>query len=194
MSGVKPKAPSTPSPPTSLDGVNPKNLRIVEYPASVLRKKAIALGSIPPEVAQVAERMLELMRESKGVGLAAPQVGLSVRLFVCNPSGEPKDDLVCVNPKFLELFGAEEGNEGCLSLPDVTVTVRRASRVIMEAFDAAGKAYRVEGKDLCARVWQHEMDHLNGKLIIDNMSDTDAIANRRAIKELEDNARSKKKR
>lgn len=194
MSGVKPKARSSAPPSTTLEGVNPKRLTIVEYPATVLRKKAVPIEKITPEVAAVAERMFELMREQKGVGLAAPQVGLSLRLFVCNPTGEPQHDLVCVNPKFLELDGAEDGPEGCLSLPEVSVTMRRATKAVMEAFDSMGKAYRVDGKDLCARVWQHEMDHLDGKLIIDRMSDTDAIANRRAIKALDDKVRAAKKR
>jgi len=194
MSGVKPKTRTATPPATTLEGVNPKRLTIVEYPAAVLRKKAVPVEKITPDLAAVAERMFALMREQKGVGLAAPQVGLSVRMFVCNPTGEPQHDLVCVNPKFLELVGAEEGPEGCLSLPDVSVTMRRATKVIMEALDARGKAYRVEGKDLCARVWQHEVDHLNGKLIIDTMSDTDAIANRRAIKALDDKARDNKAR
>lgn len=194
MSGVKPRHRSEPAPAAVAAVPDPKKLRVVEYPAAVLHKKASEVTAFTAELSALAGRMFELMREQKGVGLAAPQVGVGLRLFVCNPTGEPNDDLVCVNPKFLELSGAEEKPEGCLSLPEVTVVMRRATKAVVEAFDLSGKRFAVEGVDLRARVWQHEMDHLDGKLIIDNMSETDAIANRRALKELEGKVRPAKRR
>jgi len=161
-------------------------LRILFYPDPVLKKVAVDVAKPEPAVRALADRMFELMRAEKGVGLAAPQVGLSLRLFVCNATGEPGDDLVCINPRFLELTGADERPEGCLSIPGVSVTMRRATRVVMEALDVEGKPFQATGADLLARIWQHEMDHLNGQLIIDRMSATDEIANRRAIKQLKD--------
>jgi len=168
---------------------NPSRLRIVLYPDPALKKRAVEVGKFNAEIAALAKRMLELMREAKGVGLAAPQVGVRLRLFVCNPTGEPGDDLICVNPRFTELSGGEEWEEGCLSIPNVTVTMRRATQVVMEAFDVDGKPFQVTGMELRARIWQHETDHLDGRLIIDNMSATDEIANRRAIKQLQNRYR-----
>jgi peptide deformylase len=168
---------------------SPSRLRIVLYPNPVLKKRAADVGKFNAEITALVKRMLELMREAKGVGLAAPQVGVGLRVFVCNPTGEPGDDLVCVNPRFTELSGGEEREEGCLSIPGVTVTMRRATQVAMEAFDVDGKPYKTTGTELRARIWQHEMDHLDGRLIVDNMSATDEIANRRAIKQLQDQYR-----
>ncbi len=168
---------------------NPSRLRIVLYPNPILKKRAADVGKFNAEIAVLAKRMLELMREAKGVGLAAPQVGVGLRVFVCNPTGEPGDDLVCINPRFTELSGAEDREEGCLSIPGVTVNMRRATQVVMEAFDVNGQPFQATGTELRARIWQHETDHLDGRLIIDNMSTTDEIANRRAIKQLQDQYR-----
>ncbi len=161
-----------------------ETLRIVNYPDPVLKKVCTPVTEFGPELHAFALRMIELMREAEGVGLAAPQVGVPIRLFVWNVTAEPKDSGICVNPEFTELTGAADAEEGCLSLPGVTVTMRRALRAVMRSFDAAGKAFELTGEDLPARVWQHEHNHLDGRLIIDNMSTSDEIANRRAIKQL----------
>ena len=104
-------------------------LHIVKFPDPVLKKRGVDVTEFGPPLRALAERMLELMRQSEGVGLAAPQVGLSLRLFVCNPTGEPEQDLVCVNPTLTGLDGAEDGPEGCLSIPGVTVNMRRAVEI-----------------------------------------------------------------
>jgi peptide deformylase len=160
-------------------------LAIVHYPDPILKKTCTPVTAFGPDIKALADRMLTLMKEGRGVGLAAPQVGLSLRLFVCNPTGEPEDDMVCVNPEFVELNGAEEKEEGCLSLPGLGVNMRRATRAVMRFCDADGQVREQEGEDLLARIWQHESDHLDGRLITDNMSATDEISNRRAIKQLE---------
>jgi len=160
-------------------------LSIVYYPDPILRKVCEPVTEFGPELAALTERMLVLMKDGHGVGLAAPQVGIPLRLFVCNPTGEPGDDMVCVNPEFVELTGAEEKEEGCLSLPNMGVTMRRAKRAVMKLCDASGQERVQTGEDLLARIWQHESDHLDGRLITDNMSAADEIANRRAIKQLE---------
>lgn len=159
-------------------------LRIVNYPDPVLKKVCTPVTAFGPELRAFAERMLELMRAAEGIGLAAPQVGVPIRLFVWSVGGEPNQSGICVNPEFTALTGAVDGEEGCLSLPGVTVTMRRAQRAVMRAFDPEGNAYELTGEDLPARVWQHEHNHLDGRLIIDNMSTSDEIANRRAIKQL----------
>lgn len=168
-------------------------LRIVNYPDPVLKKRAEEVTAFDADLQALAERMIHLMREAPGVGLAAPQVGVSIRLFVFNATGEDGDSVICVNPKLSDLEDAEDGEEGCLSLPEVTVTMRRAVRATLTACDATGKSFTQSAEGLIARIWQHEDDHLNGRLIIDRMSDVDEIANRRVLKQLQqDYARRKK--
>ena len=169
---------------------DPSNLRIVFCPDPVLKSVAAEVTEFGEDLRALSSRMFELMRSEKGVGLAAPQVGVSLRLFVCNPTGEPGDDLVCVNPRFLELSGAEENEEGCLSIPGATVTMRRGTRAVLQAAHCNGETFQNTGTELVARIWQHEMDHLDGRLIIDNMSPADEIANRRAIKQLKEQFQS----
>ncbi len=170
--------------PMKLENID--KLRIVNYPAPVLLKVAEPVEIFDGQLVTLADRMLELMRQDHGVGLAAPQVGIGLRMFVCNATGEPEDEMVIVNPHFVEMDGAEEASEGCLSLPGVTVDVRRATSVILDAKDLHGRDVRLVGKDLPARIWQHEADHLDGKLILDYMSPADEIANLRAIKLLKE--------
>ena len=169
-------------------------LRIVLYPDAILKKRCAPIEEFGADLAALVDRMIELMHEGDGVGLAGPQVGLPLRLFVCNPTGEPGDDLVCVNPRFAELTGAAEAEEGCLSLPGVTVTMRRATRAVMEAFDVTGQPFQRTGENLTARVWQHETDHFDGRMITDNMSTTDEIVNRRALKQLKEGCAVPRKR
>jgi peptide deformylase len=154
-------------------------LRIISYPDPILRRVCLEVGDFGEPLRQLAARMIELMHESKGVGLAAPQVGVPVRVFVCNPTGEPGDDTVFVNPKLENLSGAVEHEEGCLSIP---------------ARNVEGEPFERSAEELLARIWQHENDHLNGRLIIDHMSDTDELANRRILKELRDKHRGARKR
>lgn len=162
----------------------PARLRIVQFPEPVLRQRTRPVEVFDDALADLTRRMIALMHEAKGVGLAAPQVGQSIRLFVCNHTGEPQDNQVVVNPVLLDFEGVEEKPEGCLSIPGVTVTMRRPARVRLTALNAQGEAYEIKGDDLRARIWQHETDHLDGKLIIDNMSEADEIANRKALKQL----------
>lgn len=169
-----------------LENVAIAALRIVHYPDPVLRKRARPVEHFGPRLGRLAARMLELMHKEKGVGLAAPQVGLSMQLFVCNATGEPRDDLVCVNPSLHDPDGQEEKDEGCLSITGVSVPMRRAVRITLRACDATGSAFERRGEQLLARVWQHETDHLFGRLIIDSMSEAVRLENRRAIKQLED--------
>lgn len=162
-----------------------QDLRIICYPDPRLRRKCQEVVTFDGELASVAERMLEIMREAKGVGLAAAQIGLDWRLFVSNHTGEPEDDLVVVNPSLDNLFGGQVGDEGCLSIPNVTLPVRRAEKCRLQAQNLHGEPFALEVEDLRARIWQHEVDHLAGRLIIDYMGPADQIVNRRALKELE---------
>lgn len=176
------------------DNLKTDNLKIVRYPDPVLKKKCEEVTAFGPDLADLALRMFDLMKEARGIGLAAPQVGLPVRLFVYNVTGNEADNHLCVNPQLLDLEDAADDDEGCLSLPGVTVNMRRAISLTLKAQDAEGNWYERKGDNLLARVWQHETDHLNGKLIIDSMSPSDEVANRRAIRKLEDEFKAESRR
>jgi peptide deformylase len=163
------------------------NLRIVLYPDPVLRARAKPIERVDQQVVDVAYRMLDLMHEAPGVGLAAPQVGLDWRMFVANwYGGDPDADQVFINPvlKF-HAHEMQEAEEGCLSLPGVNVVMNRHVEVTIEAVDLQGQPFALTGEGLAARVWQHEYDHLDGVLIIDRMSEIDRMANKAVISDLE---------
>ncbi|MBK9121425.1 MAG: peptide deformylase [Phycisphaerales bacterium] len=161
-------------------------LYIIHYPDPRLRKRSAAITEFAPDLAAFAARMHELMRTGRGVGLAAPQVGVNVRLFVLNPTGEPQDGLTLVNPELHDPEGLVEAEEGCLSIPAVAVQVRRAQRLRVTAQDVQGRPFEFIAEDLVARICQHETDHLEGVLILDKQGPTDEIANRKVVRALED--------
>ena len=161
-------------------------LAVVHYPHPALRQRCAPVTEFDDELRALVAKMTELMRGQKGVGLAAPQVGLPMRLFVMNATGQPGDDRVYVNPVIRDQHGNEEGEEGCLSLPTVHVQVRRAVRCRMTAQDVYGNPVEEEISELVARIMQHETDHLNGVLIIDRMGPSDRMATKRTLRALED--------
>jgi len=166
--------------------VDPAQLQIVHYPAEVLRRKAEPVPAVSPEVQAVARRMVELMHQAPGVGLAAPQVGLPWRMFVANPTGDQGDDRVYINPTIVKTGGGNVAREeGCLSLPGITAEVIRPDQATIAAINEHGEAFEETADDLLARIWQHEYDHLDGVLILDRMSPIDRMANKRAVRELE---------
>ena len=171
--------------------VNTLPTRIVTYPDPGLLKKCAPVkpDEFGESLTDLAQRMLEIMKANKGVGLAAPQVGVNRRLFVCNPTGEAGDDHIYVNPVLSDLTGSVEGEEGCLSLPEIRVLVRRAKRCRISAQDIHGEPVEAEAEDLLARIWQHENDHLDGRLILDRMNAAEKIANKRLISQLEEGYR-----
>ncbi|MEO0514182.1 MAG: peptide deformylase [Planctomycetota bacterium] len=174
--------PLTPAPAD----VDPTALRIVLYPHPVLRQVAQPLDAVDDHVRAVADRMIELMHEARGVGLAAPQVGLPWRMFVINPTNEPGEDLVIINPVLADPGPfTEPRDEGCLSLPGITAEVTRPTAITLSALDRDGQPFTWTSDDFPARVWQHEFDHLDGVLILDKMTRIDRMANKRAIAELE---------
>ena len=160
-------------------------LKIVQYPDPVLRTVARPIDPIDDTVRAVAARMFELMHEAEGAGLAAPQVGLSWRMFVTRADDE-HPDRVFINPSTPDLDGdLEVRAEACLSVPALTVDIRRLAVAAVTSLDLDGRSMTVVATGLMARIWQHEIDHLNGVLIIDKMMPIDRIANRRLLKELE---------
>ncbi len=171
--------------------LDPKRLEMVCYPAPVLREPTRPIERVDQRVHAVVSRMLRLMRDHQGIGLAAPQVGLPWRLFVANPTGEADGDQVFINPR-LSQAGDETvtDEEGCLSLPGVRCQVERAAEIGIEATDLSGAPVEGRGSGLEARVWQHETDHLDGVLILDHMGPMDRLSNYRVLKELEERYRT----
>jgi peptide deformylase len=150
-------------------------MEIVRYPHPALRWKSRPVAEINARLRSIVREMFELMYDAKGIGLAANQVALPFRLFIVNPSGDPKQtdqELVIVNPAIISRKGSAEGEEGCLSLPEMWGQVRRAEEIEVEAYDLKGREFRLKLKDMPARVVQHETDHLDGVLFPDRMTDT----------------------
>jgi peptide deformylase len=164
-------------------------LKIILYPDPRLKKASAPVKEFTPALRQLAEKMLQLMREAHGVGLAAPQVGHNLRMFVMNHSGEPKDDRVYINPELSEAEGSEEGEEGCLSLPEINARIVRDKTVRLRAIDLEGKPIDEKASGYLARVWQHEFDHLNGTLITDRMGAVAKMAAKKTLRELEEKYR-----
>ena len=170
-----------------------ENLKIILWPDPRLRKISKPVEAFDESLATLAARMFELMRESKGVGLAAPQVGQNIRLFVANPTGEAHDDRVYINPSLSEPDGGEEeGEEGCLSLPEINAKIMRNKTLRIDAQDLEGKPFTDTQSGYIARIWQHEFDHLNGTLIIDRMGALAKMAAKKTLKELEEAYRKRK--
>ena len=161
------------------------NLKILHYPDPRLRQAAKPVTAFDADLAALVGKMFVLMHEDKGVGLAAPQVGVSLRLFVWNETGEPADDRVAVNPALAEADGSECGEEGCLSLPKIRADIERALTLTLNAQDVHGKPFQTRAEGFEARIWQHEFDHLNGVMIIDRMPFTAKMKARKQLRELE---------
>jgi peptide deformylase len=155
------------------------NLKIIHYPDPRLKQPSAPVAEFNENLRQLVARMFELMRQAKGVGLAAPQVAQNIRLFILNATGQPEDDRVYVNP-----FLSEE--EGCLSIPGLSVNVSRSKHLRIQAHDLQGNPIDQKASGYLARIWQHEFDHLNGTLLTDRMGPVAKLANRRLLRELEE--------
>ena len=129
-----------------------------------LRRKSRPVKEVGPVERMLIASLFATMKEHKGIGLAAPQVGVNEQIFVVD-SG--KETFAVINPKVLKSEGADAIEEGCLSIPQLHVKVKRAKKVLVEFTDESGERFRAELSGLTAKVFQHENDHLNGKLIID---------------------------
>jgi peptide deformylase len=166
--------------------MNLEQLRIILYPDPRLRQVSKPVEHFDDDLRRLVERMFELMRDDRGVGLAAAQVGINLRVFVINPTGKPEDDRTYVNPQLTDAAGDDEADEGCLSLPKITVNVVRSRKLRIKALDVTGKPFEEEADGYVARIWQHETDHLDGILLLDKMSSLDKLAARKTLKELEE--------
>ncbi|MCP5049984.1 MAG: peptide deformylase [bacterium] len=148
-------------------------LKIYKYGDDVLKLKAKNIDNIDGKTVDLIKKMTHTIHHTRtAIGLAAPQVGESIRLSVIDLSmGQSEEDLVLlINPEILESEGLENGSEGCLSFPGLTMNVNRSTRILLKTLDINGKEVRREVEGFMARVIQHEIDHLEGELIIDHVS------------------------
>jgi peptide deformylase len=148
-------------------------LRIVKYPHPTLRHKSRELKLVDAELRKAIAEMFELMYQHHGIGLAANQVDLPYRVFILNISGDAaikEQETVLINPTILKFSGSVEADEGCLSFPEIYAPVRRSEKIVAEAYNLAGEEMQYEVNGLFARAFQHENDHLDGKLFIDRIT------------------------
>jgi peptide deformylase len=171
-------------------------MEIVKYGHPVLRWKSSPLTSISPAFKATVAQMFDLMYEAKGIGLAANQVGLPYRFFLVNCTADPKEkdeEMVFINPEIKRRKGSTEGEEGCLSLPELYGEVPRPEEIIVEAFDLNGEGFEMQASDLLARVILHENDHLDGVLFIDRMKPEERAQLQPNLADFEKDFRSRQK-
>lgn len=156
------------------------------YPMGVLGERAKPVEKIGDEICALAERMIEIMIASKGVGLAGPQAGVGLRIFVVSVDGSVGNVKVYINPEIITSGAMEAMEEGCLSLPGIYANIRRYKQCSVRATDLAGNEFSEDGEGLLARVFQHEYDHLEGMLIKDRFSKVQMIGAKKRLKELKD--------
>ncbi len=144
---------------------------ILKYGDTVLHERARVIDAITPDIERLVDDMIETMYAAPGVGLAATQVGVPLRMFVVDVSAgrDPSGLIVMINPEFVERDGVQLEEEGCLSVPGFNATVLRPTRAVVKGLDRHGTEQQVEGNGLLARAFQHEMDHLDGTLFVDRL-------------------------
>lgn len=169
-----------------------KVLPILFWPDPRLKRLSKPVTEFNADLKTLAQDMLATMRSADGVGLAAPQVGVNLRLFVMNSTGEPGDDRIYANPSLSEPDGAEDGEEGCLSLPDIRIPVGRSARLTLCAQDVHGNPLEEAAEGFPVRVWQHEIDHLDGITLVDKMSPSMRMAFNKKLKQLQADFSKKK--
>lgn len=146
-------------------------LDILHFPDNRLRTRARPVDQVDDELRKLIDDMFETMYQAPGIGLAATQVNVHKRLVVIDVSEDKSEPRVFINPEIVEKEGIEEMEEGCLSVPGAYEKVRRADRVKVRALDRDGKEFNLEADGLLAVCIQHELDHLNGKLFVDHISE-----------------------
>jgi peptide deformylase len=144
---------------------------ILRYGEHPLHAPAKPVADITPDILRLIDDMIETMYAAPGIGLAAPQVGVPLRIFVADISGghNPTDLLTFINPEFVDRTGTQREEEGCLSVPGFNATVQRSTRAVVKGLTRDGSEQTIEGTGLLARCFEHEMDHLDGRLFVDHL-------------------------
>jgi peptide deformylase len=163
-------------------------VQIVKYPHPTLRRKSKPLCRVDSEVKKAIREMFDLMYADKGIGLASNQVDLPYRLFIMNVQGDPaasEEEFVFINPVITSRKGGAEDREGCLSFPEIFAPVRRPAKISVNAYALDGRELSYEMDGLYARAFQHELDHLEGVLFVDRLSQTNLMAVKEELDDLE---------
>lgn len=164
--------------------VDPDKCSVTRYPAPVLAKAAKTVEEINDEIRRLADKMIDMMIETKGVGLAGPQAGVNLRIFVFSIDGTRESAKVYINPEIEVSGDFETVDEGCLSLPEVFAKVKRYKQCTITATDLEGSRFTEVAEGLQIRGFQHEHDHLEGMLIKDRMGPVALIGARKQLKKL----------
>lgn len=165
--------------------------RITHYPAKVLAKAAEPVEKIDDNIRRLTEKMTEIMLERKGIGLAAPQAGVPLRIFIISLDGTRENVKVYINPTITPAGESSLIEEGCLSVPGVRTDIRRYAKCTVTATDLDGNEFTEQAEGLHARALQHEYDHMQGITIVSRMGYTAKIAHRKQLKRLKEEHKSK---
>jgi len=158
--------------------------KITRWPSPVLLHKAGPVEKIDDNIRALSEKMIDIMVEYKGVGLAGPQAGVALRIFVASPDGTKENAKAYINPVITLSGSIVTNEEGCLSLPGIWGNIKRYSKCSLKAQGLDGEEFTVQAEGHLARIFQHECDHLDGTLIADKLSTVGKIAARRKLKQL----------
>jgi len=164
--------------------IDVEKCRITHYPANVLGRPAEPVAEIDETMHRLVAKMTDIMIENKGMGLAAPQAGVGLRLFIISLDGSRENVRAYINPTVTPAGDLDEKEEGCLSVPGVWTKIRRYTRATVTATDLESNEFAEEAEGLYARCLQHESDHLDGMTIINRMGAAAKIAHRRQLKKL----------
>lgn len=159
---------------------------LTRYPTPVLMEKAQPVQEFTDDLRQLADRMVEIMIEAQGVGLAGPQAGVNLRIFIASIDGTAESAKVYINPDIQVEGPLDSVEEGCLSLPGVFGKIKRYTRCTITAYDLDGNQFTETAEGLQARIFQHEFDHLEGRMIKDRLGAAARLRARRRLKQLED--------
>ena len=171
--------------PLVRQGVRMVQLKLRTYPDPILRAVCPALREVTDAELARARDMLELMYTLEGAGLAGPQVGWESRVLTVDVERSMEGERIFVNPRIISMEGEQTDEEGCLSLPGIRVPVTRARQMALVAYTIKGERVEFEVQDLTARAWQHEIDHLNGIMLIDHLDAVTLTSLRQELKRLE---------
>lgn len=167
--------------------IDPDECKITRYPEKVLANKARSVEEINEDVRKLVEKMTDLMIKHKGIGFAAPQAGVPLRLFIISLDGTRENVRVYINPTVTTQGSLEANEEGCLSIPQVYAKIKRYTRATITATGLDGRKFTEKAEGLYARALQHEFDHIEGVTIADRMGSAARIMHRRQLKKLLEN-------
>ncbi len=162
-----------------------RKLHIIRYPAPELREVCTPISDpADPSVSALVDRMFKLMFEAGGMGLAASQVCVAARLFIASPTFDPTDRRVYINPRIISTSGKVKVKEGCLSVPGISIKIRRAPKAVIEATGLDGERFMEKAEGLLALIFQHEMEHVDGQILVDHMGWFEKLVHHRVLTEL----------